>query len=356
MTTEILEFDTNPLLLEGAFCELIKFNLYPNVTNKDSKTITLKEYINLVQNSKELQQQQAKVIQAKNRIKTAQNDKDKQELEQEYKELKRQTYCIAPTGYNQNDTGDKEDFITHVNRLICLDIDRKDNLHLTEKEYADAILNLSLSPKLKDSFALFSRSLTGEGFYFFLYVSFIQDKEHYKDSIMYLIQYIKETYNLQADTNATKLNQIRYLAPLNNGIVNCNPKPFDNYNVPKFEIATKQPTPKNRHQPQNGTLQRFYKLTEYDKMNELIRELDSLKIDITGTYNDWISIATVLHHDFRADGEYYFLEISKHFDGFCPKETAYKYRNLKPHAKKLDSLGFIFIKARDYGIKLSWFK
>jgi hypothetical protein len=354
MTTKTLEFDPNPLQLEGAFCELIKFNLYPNVTNKNSTTITLKEYINLVQNSKELQQQQAKIIQAKNRVKTAQSDKDKQELEREYKELKRQTYCIAPTGYNKNDTGDKEDLITHVNRLICLDIDRKDNLHLTEKEYANAILNLSLSPILKDSFVVFSRSLTGEGFYFFLYVSFIKDKEHYKDSIIYLIQYIKQAYNLDCDTNATKLNQIRYLAPLSKGIINCNPKPFDNYNVPKFEPATKKPTPKEPHStPQK---KQFYRLTDYDKMNLLIKELNSLKIDITTSYNDWIAIATALYFDFGADGEYYFLEISKHFSDFCPKETAYKYRNLKPQKGVIKNLGFIFIKAKDYGIKLTWIK
>lgn len=87
-------------------------------------------------------------------------------------------------------------------------------------------------------------------------------------------------------------------------------------------------------------------------IEKLIQEIESRKLDITTTYENWLKVGFALADEFKEDGRDYFHRLSQFYQGYTTKETNKQFDNCLKAKKQGITLKSLFHLAKESGISL----
>jgi len=109
-----------------------------------------------------------------------------------------------------------------------------------------------------------------------------------------------------------------------------------------------QPEPAPVPQPNPAA---FTNSTRADDVESVINQLEAHRIDITGDYYDWLSIAFALAHEFGEAGRGYFHRVSRFHPGYRQSETDQQYSECLKRNRSGKTIRSFFWMAAQYGVK-----
>jgi hypothetical protein len=154
-----------------------------------------------------------------------------------------------------------------------------------------------------------------------------------------LVSYYKEKYDIEIDSQCKDIPRLMLLSY--DPDIFCNPysKIYAEQLILTTEInsqikqtdTTKNPSVKN------------FKGNE-DVILNIIDRIEASKIDITGSYKDWLSIGFALCNEYGENGRAYFHKISSYYPYYNPKETDKQYSDCVKNNNGKTTIGtLIFI-------------
>ena len=224
-------------------------------------------------------------------------------------------------------TRSAENLVKHSG-LICVDIDRKDNLHIAN---FDTLIPDVLSHIEEVAYA--SRSVSGNGYFVIIPLKY---PEEHKAQFEKLIRVFDEM-GITIDRACGDVCRLRCQSYDIHQYVNLNAKPFAGiYREPK------------------PILSRFnYDYDEFDtedKVADLCREISQRHIDLTGTYDDWVKIGAALS-SLGESGRRWFHLCSSQNSGYNAKECDRKFNNLLRSNRRI-GIGTFFHYCKNAGLEI----
>lgn len=214
-----------------------------------------------------------------------------------------------------------ENLINHSG-LICVDIDRKDNLHIDN--WDDLKLQLS---KLKEV-AYISLSVSGNGYFVIMPLKYPQfHKQQFNKLKLDFAQ-----LGINIDSACGDVTRMRCVSHDISPYINENAIPYAGYYT--------DPKPVIKYQYSNGDV--------LDKVAKCCNLIESNHIDITSDYKDWFTIGCALA-SLGENGRQFFHVCSMQSHKYKQAETDKKFSNLLRTGKRI-SIGSFFEICKDYGI------
>jgi hypothetical protein len=271
--------------------------------------------------------------------------------------LKAQLPAITPSGIFVERKANK--LVAHSG-IICIDIDGKDNLHISDFES----LKLELSTNKHILFC--ALSVSGNGLFCFIPIAYPEKhKEHF-----YSLQEDFKALGIAIDKACSDVSRLRGYS------YDCNP--YINHNAEKYvsilENSLNIPERKPRvhiglGESQSNELKTqlsvddlksvFLKPThgyiqvkvesKSDIVREILGKVIESKIDITDNYDDWITICFIIKNLFGEDGRRMFHDVSKFNSNYCFEMADKKYSSCREGECLYNSRRLIEIVNR-YGI------
>lgn len=279
------------------------------------------------------------------------------------RQLKSKLPCVTMSGIFSERNSEK--LIEHSG-LMCIDIDGKDNPHITDMEK----LKCKLS-KLPDMLYC-GLSVSGRGV--FCLIPIADPNKHRQH--FYSIEKDFQEMGITIDSACKDITRLRYCS--------YDPKPVININAVVYEkcIETSCVTRKRR-KVQNKTSVRVSKTVDVQheekvlsiadwflqptidvnsnkpiqvmaknaaqKVREFVDYIVGEKADITDSYDDWLDICIIIAQTFSQDGRELFHSISKFYPNYTIEECDTKYDDIltRQYKRKVDLLYEI---AEKYGL------
>jgi len=206
--------------------------------------------------------------------------------------------CFSASGVISGMRNDKN--LEH-NGIMCIDLDFKDNLHITN--FADLKKYIHVLPFV----AYCGLSCGGKGFFLLVPIGHpAKHREHYRALAVQLRISMAE---IMADTQCTNVSRLRFIS--------YDPEPYIN---PNATVYTRLSIPDKPHRKMGR------KNTEHTaNVEKIIKAIVESEADITGNYGQWLSIGAALYDEFGEKGLDYFIAISQFSDTYKPEETEEKY-------------------------------
>lgn len=207
--------------------------------------------------------------------------------------------------------------------LLAYDIDFADNRHITN--YSD------LKDQLKklQNVAYCGLSVSGAGYWGLIPIS---NPDKHKEHFQALIQDFRRL-GITLDKSGGDVCRLRIYSFDPEAYFNHGARPYNKIFTPVHKPVPKYDTPAN------------------DKVEKIISEIALHKIDITGTYEDWLKIGCALANEFGPGGRGYFHTISQYYPKYDPAETDKLYNHcLRNDYSKL-TISTLFYIADNYGIR-----
>ncbi len=107
-----------------------------------------------------------------------------------------------------------------------------------------------------------------------------------------------------------------------------------------------EPAPVPRTKPAT-----FNNSTRANDVESVISQLEAHRIDITDNYQDWVSIAFALVHEFGEAGRWYFHQVSRFHPGYRQSETDQQYKDCLKRGRSGKTIRTFFWIAAQYGVK-----
>ncbi len=287
----------------------MQVSYYKTVKNHSEKNISIKEVIDIIKKDKLLKTAIEKI--------RAEPEKEKRN------KLKRNLLpAITLSGTFANGTHKIKDFQEHSG-LMQIDID---NIPIEKiPEYKSKLT------KDKYTFCCFlspSGSLK-------TIVKVDATKETHLQTFNSLEKYYKEQ-GIIIDTQTKDISRLMYLSYDPDIFVNENSETY------KEKLSTKPKTVKAQN------TQVFINDNRAD-VEKVITQIESRKIDITGNYNQWITIAYAFADEFGKSGLDYFHRVSKFHPKYAHSETEKQFTHCLKH-KKGSGISPFFALSRQYGL------
>lgn len=224
-------------------------------------------------------------------------------------------------------TRSAENLVKHSG-LICVDIDRKDNLHIAN---FDTLIPDVLSHIEEVAYA--SCSVSGNGYFVIIPLKY---PEEHKAQFEKLVRVFDEM-GITIDRACGDVCRLRCQSYDIHQYVNMSAKPFSGiYREPKSIF------PKYTYD---------YDVYEAeDKVANLCREISQRHIDITETYDDWIKIGAALS-SLGENGRQWFHLCSSQNSGYNAKECDYKFNNLLRSNRRI-GVGTFFHYCKNAGLEI----
>lgn len=178
-------------------------------------------------------------------------------------------------------------------------------------------------------------SLSGDGVYAVIYLAEINKIEKYFNWFLVKLQRI----GVNIDESCKDVARLRFFSYDSEAYFNPEAKPL--------LVNDKQINRKPKRTPY--TPKKGGRLTDEDKVNKLIEEINKFQIDITADYDDWVKIGGAIYSEFGESGSDYFHSISKFHPDYDYKNCQAKYNQCKRMNKV--SLASLFKVATDYGAR-----
>ncbi len=216
--------------------------------------------------------------------------------------------------------------------LICIDIDMKDNLHITN--YKELKNILSTAPFV----AYLSRSVSGRGL--FAIVPIKQPEKHLEHFLA--LESLFKKMNIVIDPATKDITRMRCKS--------YDPNPYINHQAKTFERLIEVPKPQPRKT--NFQYNHLHGDTTQANVERVIKELLSRRIDITTTEEHWTYRAFELISEFGANAIDYFHDVSSMNEKYNPIETDKKFNSCFKRNSNKRSIASFFYACQQAGIEI----
>lgn len=240
---------------------------------------------------------------------------------EEKNEVKKRLPMACISGLFQP-TRKAENLVRHSG-LICVDIDRKDNLHIDNWDEIKQELC-----KLKE-IAYISLSVSGNGYFVIIPLKY---PHAHKGQFEKLKQDFARI-GIIIDPACGDVTRMRCLSYDAEPYINVEAIPYDGY--------YKEPRPTNSYQYSGGD-------NILDKVAKCCEKIGANGIDITGDYKDWFTVGCALA-SLGESGRSFFHICSRQNTKYKYAETDKKFSNLLRTGKRI-GIGSFFEICKDYGI------
>jgi len=205
--------------------------------------------------------------------------------------------------------------------LICLDIDRGDNLCIN----MEAVKEL-LSKHPSCLYCGFSTG--GDGIYSIMLLA----KKNKLSEYFEIFKSKLAKVGVNIDESCKDFTRLRFFSYDKKAYLNENALPYKIISIKR----NKKPS-KSTHK------------SSIDKIESLIKAIQGSGTDITQNYQDWVKLGAAINNEFGDSGSHYFHQISKQHSEYDFKKCERKYNN----CKKMTSVSFgsLFHIASGYGIR-----
>lgn len=206
--------------------------------------------------------------------------------------------------------------------FLCMDIDDVDDPEM---------LKSILGPD-KYVYAAFV-SVSGKG----LAVLFRINPEKHAEAFEGLAQYLFENYDIVIDPSCKDVSRPRY--------VSYDPHIYINVHADKFTLYPPKPPKALTKIPEV-----VYVQSDFD---QIIRELVTRRIDITGDYHQWLRIGFALSDKFGEGGRDYFHQVSQFSATYQHKTADRQYTNCLKAKKQGITIATFYYYAKQAGIQIA---
>ena len=223
-------------------------------------------------------------------------------------------------------TRSAENLVRHSG-LICVDIDKKDNLHISNFEtlIPDVLRHI-------DEVAYVAHSVSGNGYFVIIPLKY---PTHHKDQFEKLVRVFADM-GINIDRACGDVCRLRCQSYDIHQYVNMSAKPFTGiYQEPK-------PIRPLFNYDYNG-------IDTEDKVADLCREINQQHIDLTGTYDDWVKIGAALS-SLGENGRHWFHICSSQNGGYNAIECDHKFDNLLRSNRRI-GIGTFFHYCKNAGLE-----
>ena len=223
-------------------------------------------------------------------------------------------------------TRSAENLIRHSG-LICVDIDKKDNLHISNFDtlIPDVLRHI-------DEVAYAAHSVSGNGYFVIIPLKY---PTHHKDQFEKLVRVFADM-GINIDRACGDVCRLRCQSYDIHQYVNMSAKPFTGiYQEPK-------PIRPLFNYDYNG-------IDTEDKVADLCREINQQHIDLTGTYDDWVKIGAALS-SLGESGRHWFHICSSQNGGYNAIECDHKFDNLLRSNRRI-GIGTFFHYCKNAGLE-----
>ena len=247
--------------------------------------------------------------------------------EAERKKIKKSLKCITPSGtFSQR----KEFSLINHSKLICIDIDAKDN-RVFDLDKSKHIIGEYL-PSLYYA----GLSLGGEGIFLLFRISNPEFHKRHFDALAYRLN---KKFGLNVDTVVKTPVSLRVVSYDENPYYNPNPEPFEH---------TMELNDKSAHNERT--------ITERNEIREnverAIKILWDKRIDITNRYENWLKIGFALAHEFGGEGRWWYHAISRMYEKYDEEDCDIQYnRCLKYKIEAKVTIATFFYYCKEHGIE-----
>lgn len=221
--------------------------------------------------------------------------------------LKKSLPSYTPSGLYNNSV--KNEDLLELTGLICIDIDKKDNLNI--QDFAQMKDKISVIPYI----IYCGLSVGGEGYFCLIKIAQPDKfKEHFKS--------IEQDFNrcgITIDNQCSNINRVRY--------VSFDPNPYINIDAIIYDRIIERDKQSN-----------ISKINTHDNLHSAYRVglimsyINANQIDITEDYKYWFDVACALANMFGENGRNIFHNVSQYNDSYDFRNTdkefdkALKYR------------------------------
>lgn len=256
---------------------------------------------------------------------------DRQANESEYKKAKEKVLSFTPSCLCPIGGSAKAENVEHVNNLIAIDLDAKDNENITIEEMRKKINSL---PYVMYS----SMSVGGRGMY-----ALIPILEENKNDFKAVFKALESDFNkigLKLDSSCINVNRERYMSYDDNEYWNDKAEIYDK----KISI----PTQVNKQPLQGLEINANKPLTqrEYNKVKSMVEDIKQNKIQLTKNHTDTLMIANCIANVWGENGRELMHIIRQQRSGYDEFKTDENYSYVLDHLDEGErfNLGFLFSK------------
>ncbi|MBS1779713.1 MAG: PriCT-2 domain-containing protein [Bacteroidetes bacterium] len=170
--------------------------------------------------------------------------------------------------------------------FICLDVDGKDNPHISDWEKAKSAIGNSVNV------AYAGLSASGRGIFMLIPIAYPEKHAEHFTALQF---YFLAEYGITVDKACRDVCRLRGISYDSN--------PYFNHNA---TLVTKY-----IEQPKIGSLRQDEPINNNNAIKQVLDDVMSLKTDITGNYNDWFNIGCVIANEYGEKGRTMYHELSK---------------------------------------------
>lgn len=215
--------------------------------------------------------------------------------------------------------------------FIQFDIDVKENSHVTN--YSDLKTEICKIANV----AYCGLSVSGTGFWGLIPIAY---PDRHRQHFDFIYNAFKDM-GIAIDKKPRNVAALRGYSYDSDAYFNHSAKTLEEYHLPPVKAD------KNTLYTSNGD-------SIQSQVETLINQITQKGIDLTGSYDDWLSIAFAFANEFGERGRQYFHDVSNKYSGYDRHETDYQYDNcIKAGASsKPITIKTFFAKCKDAGVLL----
>lgn len=209
--------------------------------------------------------------------------------------------------------------VDRINPLICLDIDKKDNENIINK-VPDILKNL-------DNVLYYSKSCSGQGYFCIIPIQYPERfLEHWQS-----INNDFTKMGITLDKACKDVTRVRYYSYDTDYYYNPNAGVYSRLEASNKEKERTKPERDNKSGNQSKQRANKYVIKnsdDYKKLKQLYKDCEKENINLSDSYNNWLTIAMGLLSQFGEDGLELFNDFSSLSDKYNEDETNDFYNDL----------------------------
>ena len=258
---------------------------------------------------------------------------DRSKNESEYKKAKEKVLSFTPSCLCPNGGSAKAENVEHVNPLIAVDLDAKDNENITIEEMRTKINSL---PYVMYS----SLSVGGKGMY-----ALIPILDENKNDFKGVFNALNEDFTklgLKLDSSCVNVNRERYMSYDDNEYWNK-----------QCEIYTRKiniPTQVHTHPSKVGeNAKKTLTPREFSKVRDMVEDIKANKLQLTKNHTDTLMIANCIANVWGEEGRTLLHIIRSQREGYDEYKTDCNYDYVLDHLEEGErfNLGFLISKYKE---------
>lgn len=227
------------------------------------------------------------------------------------------------------------------NGLICLDFDAKENPGRSAAEMRAILAEF-------EEVAYAGLSVSGQGIFAIVPTTCTGPADHAE--AVDLLGAVLAQFDIYYDRACKDISRLRFVSYDPDAHWNLQPKPFDAaklISARRAEELARRPKPlcvRNKQAAPGSSTEK--------KVQAFIEAIESMRADITTSYEEWMRLGMALANEFGTNGEAYFQRISQFHPDYNPATVAKKYSNFLVSASRVH-IGSFFHICNSHNIRVS---